>query len=185
MHNNIQISKLNDFIFCPYSIYYHGIYESFHENIYHDTYQKVGKISHKNIEDGEYSSATRYLQGITIYSDTQGLIGKIDIYDKQTKTLIERKYKVQKIYDGYKYQLYAQMLCLKEMGYQVKKICIHSLSDNTRHALPLPDRGEWNKFLQLIETVRNFKPEQEKQIDTNPKKCAKCIYYQLCDRSAC
>lgn len=186
MHSNIQISKLNDFVFCPYSIYYHGIYESFHENTYHDTYQKIGKISHNNIETGQYSSAKKYLQGITIYSQTQHLIGKIDIYDTQTQTLIERKYKIKNIYDGYKYQLYAQMLCMQEMGYPVKHLCLHSLSDNIRHILPLPDQQQWNKFLQFIKKARNFNPEQDvTDIQINPKKCAKCIYYQLCDQSAC
>src|SRR3989338_4539406 len=99
MESYIQISKINDFIFCPRSIYFHVVYEQFHQKTYHQTPQLVGKIKHENIEKGEYSTAKRYLQGMEVYCEKYGLAGKIDIYDRDQRSLIERKTKVVKIYD--------------------------------------------------------------------------------------
>ena len=179
MEDYIQISKINDFIFCPYSLYFHGIYENFSEKTYHDSPQTRGKIKHENIEEGRYSSAKKYLQGIDVYSEKYGLAGKIDIYDKEEKTLIERKNKVAKIYDGYRYQLYAQYFGLAEMGHETERIKIHSLSDNKRYDIPLPVGRELEKFEAVIAAMKNFRMENG-GLKINPAKCARCIYRQLC-----
>lgn len=178
MEENIQISKLNDFIFCPYSVYLHSVYEKFSQKVFHSAFQIVGKICHKNIEYGRYTTSKWVLQGINIYSEKYGLIGKVDIFDLRTGALVERKYKVKKIFDGYKYQLYAQLFCLEEMGYRVKSLNIQSLSDNKRYKIPLPDLEEINKFESLIKEIKNYRPE--KKIRKNLNKCTHCIYKPLC-----
>lgn len=180
MHNCIPISTLNDFNFCPKSIYLHGIYQSFSESTYHATPQKAGKLVHENIEQGAYSSAARYMQGTRVYSGKLCLVGKIDIYDKQNKHLIERKNKIKKIYDGQKYQLYAQYFCLLEKGCEVKKLSIHSLSDNKRYEIPLPNKKETKKFTDLIQKMHSFQVGVT-SFRVNSAKCAMCIYRQLCD----
>ncbi|HOU75677.1 MAG TPA: type V CRISPR-associated protein Cas4 [Candidatus Dojkabacteria bacterium] len=181
MYELIQISKINDFLFCPYSIYIHAIYENFNTDLYHEKYQKQGKISHDNVDSQKYSSSKNILQGQPIYSQKYKLIGKFDIYDKKNKYLIERKYKVSKIHVGYIYQLYAEMLCLCEMGYEVKKMFIHSLSQNQRYEIDLPTREQKQMFKDLIDSIWGFDPHQFKSPD-NPIKCTKCIYNVLCDK---
>lgn len=175
----IQISKINDFIFCPRSIYMHSIYEKFSPKLYHRTPQAVGKIKHENIDEGRYSTSKKYLQGIEIYSEKYNIVGKIDIYDKEKCALIERKNKISNIYDGYKYQLYAQMFCLEEMGYEVKKIILHSLSDNKRRNLPLPDKKEIKKFEGVIDKIKKFDINNFNYL-YNKNKCDNCIYKELC-----
>lgn len=179
MESYIQISKINDFIFCPRSIYFHAVYEQFHQKVYHQSPQLVGKIKHENIEEGEYSTAKRYLQGMEVYSEKYGLAGKIDIYDQEQKSLIERKTKVVNIYDGYRYQLYAQMFALQEMGYSVEKLFIHSLTDNKRYPIDLPEGDELERFEDLIEQIRSFEVSKFPVID-NEQKCNNCIYRALC-----
>jgi len=174
----IQISKLNDFIFCPYSVYLHSVYEKFSQKTYHSTFQTVGKICHENIEEGRYTTSKWVLQGMEIYSEKYGIIGKADIFDIRNGKLIERKYKIKKIFDGYKYQLYAQMFCLKEMGYGIKGLYLHSLSDNKRYEIPLPDKKEIDKFESLIEKIKNYRVGAN--FIKNPKKCSQCIYKPLC-----
>ena len=44
MDDYISISTLNDFIFCPYSIYLHNVYMESDEGLYHATPQTRGKI---------------------------------------------------------------------------------------------------------------------------------------------
>jgi len=184
MDEVIQISKINDFIFRPHSIYLHGVYESFHENIYQDTPQRQGKIVHETIENSTYSSAKRYLQGVSVYSQKYRLVGKIDIYDTKDKALIERKYKIEYIYDGQKYQLYAQCIAMCEAGYEVERLFIHSLSNNKRYAIDLPDEEELIHFGLVINSIREYSVLSSTH-SVNPVKCTKCIYRQLCHKALC
>jgi CRISPR-associated exonuclease Cas4 len=180
MESYIQISKLNDFIFCPTSLYFHSLYEGFSQKVYHYTPQTVGKIKHENIDEGRYSSRKRYIQNLSVYSEKYNLMGKIDIYDREEKALIERKFKIKKIYDGQRYQLYAQMFCMREMGWEVEKLYIHSLSDNRRYPVGLPDEKEMAKFETLIDDMNNFDSEKYRgKISEN--KCDNCIYRELCN----
>ena len=185
MHDYIQISKLNDFVFCPYSLYLHSIYNAFDKSTYQDTPQKRGTLAHSSIDTNTYSSSKRYLQGIPISSQKLKLIGKIDLLDTQTKTLIERKYLLKKIYDGYRYQLYAQYFCLREMGHEVDNLCIHSLKDNKRHNINIPDSIETDKFYELIESIQKFSVLHSEFTQTAPEKCKNCIYAPLCSKSVC
>lgn len=178
MDDFIQISKLNDFIFCPYSVYLHSVYEEFNQKTYHSTFQSIGKLCHKNIEEGKYTTSKLVLQGIDVYCEKYNLIGKIDIFNLKTGSLIERKYKIKKIFDGYKYQLYAQMFCLEDMGYKVKGLFIYSLSDNKRYKIPLPNKKELEKFNSFLKKIRNYQITQN--FKRNLNKCSQCIYKSLC-----
>lgn len=179
MEDYIQISKLNDFIFCPRSLYFHGIFETFDEKTYHDLPQARGKIAHETIDKGQYSSLKKYLQGLEVYSDELGVCGKIDIFDKDEGVLVERKYQIKKIYDGYVFQLYAQALCLKEMGYSVKKLFFHSLADNKRYPVNFPDLEVEKRLKALIREMRTYDVAKDVSIP-NENKCANCIYKSLC-----
>ena len=179
MENYIKISTLNDFIFCPKSIYFHELYEKYNTSNYHTNYQKEWKINHESIDNQYYSNRKDILQWITIYSEKYKLLWKIDIYDKKTKTLIERKTMIKKIYLWYKYQLYAQFFCMKEMWYDVKKLKIYSIKDNKNYFIDIPDKDEKIKFEEFLNTYKNFNPK--KQFKPNRKKCEKCIYKELCD----
>jgi CRISPR-associated exonuclease Cas4 len=179
MEQNIIISNLNDFIFCPRSIYFHNLYSSFDESMYHSTYQVNGRNAHKNIDEQKYSSKKDILESIDIYSEEFGLIGKIDLFDAKNKTLIERKNKITKIYDGYILQVHAQYFCLKEMGYDVKKIVLQSLSDNKRYDISIPTTEDKLKLKKIIKEINDF--SLDKEFSQNIKKCKMCIYKELCD----
>ena len=179
MDSFIPISKINDFLFCPYSLYYHGIYEGFSAKVCHSVAQTAGKIKHETVDSGTYSTAKKYLLGIDVCSEKYGLVGKIDIYDREAKELIERKNKVNRIYDGYKYQLFAQYFCLAEMGYEVLKLKIHSLTDNKNYDVLLPSGEELARFERTIIDMREFDVAHN-DYKKNPVKCAQCIYRELC-----
>lgn len=181
MEDYIQISKLNDFIFCPKSLYFHGIFENYSEKTYHEAPQTKGKIAHENIDKGKYSSLKKIMQGTDVYSDKLGLCGKIDIFDKETGELVERKYLIKKIYDGYIFQLYAQALCLNEMGYKVKKLFFHSLSDNKRYEIKFPDEDVEERLISLVSKINNYDIFTDHE-QINVKKCDNCIYKSLCHK---
>jgi len=156
MDTSISISTINDFLFCPKSLYLHSIYSEFSTSIYHDTPQINGSITHENIEKGEYTTSQHILQAVSVYSERLGIKGKIDIYDAKKKFLIERKYRVKAIYKGFIYQLYAQMYCLEEKGLEVKGLFIQSLSDNKRYKISLPTQKQKLEFELVIKQMKTF-----------------------------
>ncbi len=184
MENYILISFLNDFIFCPRSIFFHGLYSHLEQRMYQEKPQIEGQIAHKSIDHKKYSTKKTVLQGISVYSDHYKLNGKIDIFDEAEGLLTERKKMIKTIYDGYIFQLYAQYHCLKEMGYKVKKLRLYSMDTNKSYPIPLPkdNQSMQEKFEKLINEINAF--DLNAPFKANPKKCNRCIYSNLCDKRA-
>ena len=183
MEETILVSYLNDYLFCPLSIYYHKLYGKLDNNVYQSTYQVNGIDAHKSIDTRKYSSRKNVLQGIDVYSTQYNIQGKIDVFEIETGKLIERKNIVNQLYDGFIFQLYAQYYGLIEMGYDVKKLIIHSMRDNKNYNIKLPteDIKMREKFEAIIKDIKEFNVEIFKQDNVN--KCKNCIYEPICDRS--
>lgn len=181
-HNVLNISQLNDFIFCPYSIYLHNVYQGLDEEQYHDTPQVAGKQAHETVDNHTYSTKKNVLTGIFVYSEHYGLMGRIDQYFVDKKKLIERKKKIKTIYDGYKLQLYAQYFCLIEMGFEVEHLSFYSKDDNKSYPLELPNDEIKLWFEQYLNRIRNYNPSIALQ-NINHNKCQYCIYAPLCDQT--
>jgi len=177
----IPISFLNDFIFCPRSIYFHQLYGGSDESLYHSTDQSEGKAAHAALDQKSYTTAKAVLQTLEVYSQKYGIGGKIDSFDQNKGVLTERKKKIKTIYDGYIYQLYAQYHCLVEMGYRVDAIRLYSMDDNKVYpvALPEDDPERQKGFEMLIKKIHTFRLEEP--FEVNPNKCPHCIYSPLCD----
>lgn len=182
METYLKITYLNDFLFCPLSIYYHELYGDTHPMLYHDKPQIDGKQAHRTIDEKSYSTHKSILQGIDVYSEEYGLCGRIDTFDISTGVLTERKKLVKKVFDGYVFQLYGQCFGLREMGYSVKKLRIWSKDDNTIYDIPLPedDAEHFARFKATIKAANEFECESFSQ--ETPEKCMHCIYSTFCDR---
>ncbi|AWB68458.1 type V CRISPR-associated protein Cas4 [Saccharobesus litoralis] len=185
MEAYLMISHLNDFIFCPRSIYFHQLYGRMSTKVYHSSVQTKGLNAHKAVDEKRYSTAKHILQGIEVYSQKYGLCGKIDIYDQQKRQLVERKKKIKTVYDGYVFQLFAQYFALVEMGYQVNSIKLYSMDDNKSYPIELPANNQsyLTKFEALIEEMNRYRLTQS--FTANPNKCRNCIYNNLCDTALC
>ncbi|MBE6938783.1 MAG: type V CRISPR-associated protein Cas4 [Ruminococcaceae bacterium] len=94
--------------------------------------QLNGTAAHKTVDSAAYSTSSHILQGIYVYSEQYDLHGKIDIFNTVSGNLCERKKRVQRIYDGYIFQLYAQFFCLQDMGYTVKKLSVYEIDNSER-----------------------------------------------------
>lgn len=182
MIDYIAISTLNDFIFCPYSIYLHNVYMETDETMYHATPQTRGKSAHETVEKKTASNRADDILSLPVYSEEYGLMGKIDIYKRKECKLIERKYQLKQIFQGQIYQLWAQMLCLKEMGYDVKELAFYEISRNKMIPIKMPNEEELRKFKLFIDSFREYNPA-ETSFNTNPNKCRHCIYCNLCDKT--
>lgn len=83
------------------------------------------------------------------------------------------------LYDGFRYQLYAQYFALQEMGFSVREMRIYAQKTNRNFPVPVPSEAETAEFERVLERIRAYSPEAP--FTPNPKKCAQCIYSPLCD----
>lgn len=176
----MPVSYLNDFIFCPYSVYLHQIYDKNNETIYSAKPQKTGKYAHDK-EELINVSDTNIIKNKWIVSLKLGVYGKIDRYCIFDKTLIEGKYDVKKIYRGYFYQIWCYYFGMTEMGYTIHKLYIESLKDRDLYPIALPGIDEFNELQSHIKKIAWYDFEQD--ITPNIEKCIRCIYASLCDKT--
>jgi len=181
MPDYIPISTLNDFIFCPYSIYLHNVYMGGDEDLVHATPQTQGKAVHEAIDNKTYSSRKDEFAGLSVFCDELGVIGKIDLYKGKEKLLIERKYQLRQIYQGQIYQLWAQYFCMIEMGYEIEKLAFYAISTNQTFPVEIPNTVQKNELKNFILDFKKFDPSQNIQVNKN--KCIHCIYCNLCDKT--
>ncbi|NLH92474.1 MAG: type V CRISPR-associated protein Cas4 [Atopobium sp.] len=175
-----MISNINDFIFCPVSIYFHNLYYELDKSTYQSTKQTQGTAVHESIDSKHNSTGKKTLYAIDIYSEKYGLEGKIDSYLVDCCELTERKKKIVTIYDGYVFQLFAEYYCMTEMGYPVKQLSLYSYDDNKKYTCRLPDdQPEMKKkFIDTLNEMRAFQMDLFKQANT--AKCRRCIYEPAC-----
>lgn len=91
MDDLIVLSNINDFIFCPASIYFHNLYGSEDKLLYQTNYQLNGTKAHEAVDKGTYSTKKNIITNLDVYSDKYKIIGKIDIYDGEKKKIIACK----------------------------------------------------------------------------------------------
>ncbi len=151
------------------------------EGLYHATPQTRGKIAHEAIDNKRASNRSYDLQSLPIISGEYGLLGKIDIYRGKEHKLIERKYQLKQIYQGQIYQLWAQYLCMVEMGYQVDSIAFYEISTNRMIPVELPNENQISEFRGFLNSFRTFDPSLPMSINRN--KCKHCVYCSLCDKT--
>lgn len=178
----ISLSQLNDFIFCPYSIYLHSVYMETDDDVYKAPPQTKGTIIHQSIDSKKGSTRKMDIFSLSVYSDELGISGKIDVLKQDRHILIERKNNLKHIFKGQLYQLWGQYYCLIEMGFEVKKLAFYEISTNKMIEVALPGEAEKNELREFVERFRNFIPESS-EITINPNKCTHCIYCNLCDKT--
>lgn len=75
MIDYISISTLNDFIFCPYSIYLHNVYMETDEGNYHALPQTLGKIAHESVDRKTSTTRSDVILSLPVFSEEYGLMG--------------------------------------------------------------------------------------------------------------
>ena len=151
------------------------------EGNYHALPQTRGRNAHQKIDEKKTTTQTDVIESLAVISHEMGIYGKIDIYKKSTKSLIERKYNLKNIFRGQIYQLWGQYFCMTEMGYDVKSIAFYEISTHKTTDINIPDERDKNEFLNFLTSFRNYNPKSN--FSQNQKKCAHCIYCNLCDKT--
>lgn len=151
------------------------------EEMYHATPQTQGRLAHQPVDNKQTSTRSTDLVSLPVSSSRLGLMGKIDIYKGADHHLIERKYRLKKIYRGHLYQLWAEYFCMVEMGYAVDRVSFYEISTNKMMPQSLPGSAEWDELCSVIAQFRSYDPSQP--ITTNITKCTHCIYSPLCEKT--
>lgn len=181
MYDYIQISKINDFLFCPHSLYFHSVYEGFDDVHYKANPQIAGRLAHATIETNSAPVRESLLRGMEVFSERHGIVGKIDLFDTATGEFTERKRTIKEVRDGYRFQLWAQKCCLEEMGYTVNTMTLHSLTDNKKYDVRMNDE-DIARFNATLVHMRSFHPLRTKKA-ARAAQCAQCIYRELCKKT--
>lgn len=183
METFLPITYLNDFVFCPYSIYLHQVFDNNSEDLYSAKPQQKGKAEHHAIDtfDEPKTKSGNELKGIYVISNKLGIYGKIDTLYLNKKRLVESKYSITTIYQGYYYQLWAQYFALTEMGYDVNEISFYSIRDKKTYSVEIPQQQEFEELRNHIRKIAHF--DFEAKMNVNPVKCRHCIYASLCDKT--
>lgn len=182
MNDYIPLSLLNDFIFCPYSIYLHSVYMGTDEENYQAAPQVRGTIAHKSVNDKTGSTRKADIYSLPVYSDSLGISGMIDQYKGDRRQLIERKNNLKNIFRGQLYQLWGQYFCMIEMGYPVEQIAFYEISTNKMMPLALPTPADRAELEAHIARFKAYEPLIT-PFKVNPNKCSHCIYCNLCDKT--
>lgn len=151
------------------------------EGLYHAKPQTRGRIAHEMVDKKTASNRKDDLLSLPVYSSRYKLMGKVDVYRRKEKLLIERKYQLKQIFKGQIYQLWAQYFCLLEMEYEVERIAFYEISTNKMIPITLPSQRDILQFENFLEHFRQFDPSEVLPI--NPNKCKHCIYSNLCDKT--
>ena len=181
METFLPIPYLNDFVFCPYSIYLHQVFDNSSEIVYSAAPQQTGKSQHAAIDTLKSKDSSSIIKGAYVISNRLGIYGKIDTLHVNKYKLVESKYQIKTIYRGYYYQLWAQYFALTEMGYQIKELSFYSIRDKKTYPVPLPEQKEFDELRSHIRKIARFNFEAD--INVNPVKCQHCIYASLCDKT--
>lgn len=152
------------------------------EMMFHAEPQTRGKVAHETIDHKTYSNRASEILSLPVYSEEYGLMGRIDHYKRKDKMLIERKYQIKQVFQGQIYQLWAQMLCLQEMGYEVEKLAFYEISTNKIIPVHKPDACELKLFKDFLHSYRSFNPAST-AFCVNSNKCRHCIYCNLCEKT--
>lgn len=150
------------------------------EDTYHAAPQTKGKLAHKGVDTKTSSTSSKILMALSIVSNELKVYGKIDTYNKDTETLVERKYNLKTIYLGQIYQLWAQYFCMTEMGYNIKAIAFYEIATNKMKPISIPTERNKTELKQFIKSFIEYNPENN--IEINENKCKHCIYSSLCDK---
>ena len=82
MDDIIKISNINDFIFCPASIYFHNLYGNENKLMFQSKYQLNGTKAHETVDENKYSTKAEIITALDVYS------GSLTLYFLLSSTLL-------------------------------------------------------------------------------------------------
>ncbi|WGI17879.1 CRISPR-associated protein Cas4 [Methanonatronarchaeum sp. AMET-Sl] len=167
----INVSNLNQFIYCPRRYWYIKFYNTIGNNFY----KKDGELKHKN-----KSKKGGWVHEVYLDSEELGLKGKIDILERNDKLIpIERKRAEDYFYSD-KIQVTGYCMLLEDnIDRKINKGVIYLYGSDKREEIEINEELR-NKVTQTINQMRNLDSNNPPKFVDNPNKCKKCSTLGYC-----
>ncbi len=78
MEPYLMMTQINDFLFCPRSMYFSSIYRNtVNTDMFHQLPQTIGQSAHAAVDEHRYSTRKTVITGIFVYSDGNNMKSKL------------------------------------------------------------------------------------------------------------
>jgi CRISPR-associated exonuclease Cas4 len=168
----VNISDLNQYLYCPRRLYYLIFYQTQGLNVY----LADGRALHNR-----QSRRGGWYREVYLRSEDLHMHGKIDIIERAGDAIVpvERKHG-SRYYENDQVQLAAYAMLLEEyLGEPVPAGYLYLYETNTRHPIEITDslRG---RVVTTVEKIRSMKVDEIPAFSDNPNKCRKCSAVTYC-----
>jgi CRISPR-associated exonuclease Cas4 len=169
-NEKINISMLNEYLYCPRRYWYIIFYDTQGDNYY----RKDGTLKHE-----AQSTRGGWTKEIYLESEKLQAKGKIDILEDNENKPVERK-RGDKYYTNDEIQLAGYCMLLEEnTGRKIEKGTIYMFKTDQRHEIEI---SKWHreKVKETIKEMRNLNPDNPPPIIDNRNKCKGCSARSYC-----
>ncbi len=185
MENDIPISALNHYTYCPRRCALIHIEQTYNENIYtmrgNDLHERTDKP-----EESAWEEGIRVERALPLWHTGLGLIGKADVVEFHGDIPYPVEYKAGRLrkFTNDELQLCAQAICLEEMtGKSVPKGAIfHHGSRRRREVIFHQDLRDLVKT--TVQGIRELLSSQVIPAPVNDQRCPNCSLQESCMPSA-
>ncbi|RDZ43725.1 CRISPR-associated protein Cas4 [Haloferax sp. Atlit-19N] len=170
----VNVSDLNQFIYCPRRYWYLHFYDTQGRN-----YERIdGKTTHEN-----QSTRGDWLNELYLESEEVGLKGKIDVLDLDSSRVVpvERKRAESgQYYQSDKVQLAGYCLLLEQhLNEPVEEGAIYLYETDQRMHIPITEQHR-QLVRESVEQMRSMTVDSVPPLVDNPRKCRSCSAKSYC-----
>lgn len=180
----ISISALQHVTYCPRQFALIHVEQAWEENYF----TAHGRVLHERVDGGEPEQRgnVRFERTVSVYSQTLGITGKLDLLEIEGKDVkkyfpVEYKRGKPKVEDWDRIQLCAQALCLEEMrGVEITEGAMWYWQERKRERV-LIDAALREATLAAIRLARDILDSGKTPMPTIHKsRCKACSLLDLC-----
>ena len=168
----VNVSDLNQYLYCPRRYWYLHFYDTQKENFY-----KIdGKLKHENkAQRGSWTNE------IYIESEKLGLKGKVDVLDEKSSATIPIERKRGENY-GYNDEIQLAGYCMllsKNTGEKIREGAIYLYETDQRIHIVITEDHKAEVF-KIVTKITSMSPGEPPPFTNNPAKCEKCSTRKYC-----
>jgi CRISPR-associated exonuclease Cas4 len=168
----VNISDLNQFLYCPRRLYYLMFYQTQEINVH--LADGRGLHAYQGRRGGWYRE-------VYVKSDRLHLHGRVDLVEQDNGVTVpvERK-RGTSYYENDLVQLAAYAMLLEEhLGERITTGYLYLYGTNTRHPVEITDSLRL-KVVETVDAIRSMHVSSIPGFCDNPRKCAKCSVFVYC-----
>lgn len=187
----IPARMLNEHVYCPRLAYLEWVDRKFADSA--DTVE--GRWVHRRVDDergsppsvGERDEQAPRATALTLSSERLGLTAKVDLVEPRGETVVPVEYKrggprstESRLWEPELVQLCAQVLLLRDAGYEVEHAEVYFDETRTRHRIPI-DAGLVERTRSAMTDLRaNAARDEPPAPLVDSPKCPRCSLVGLC-----